>query len=178
MIYLAPGSGGVFISNYGSVQTTAMTSGAYANVALFIDRSSAAGIVVSGHGILSTNGSIYAPSAVVGMSDNGQLLIGNPAAAGALIVSDMIVTGHAVIDPVVGNSASTGSALLTQTAPSIGGALFASGLGSTGTSVSLDQVINALNLTISTPLPNDASALAAFDQFFLSNSALESLWLE
>jgi uncharacterized repeat protein (TIGR01451 family) len=178
MIYLAPGSDGVFITNYGSVQTTAMTSGTYANVALFIDRSSAAGIVVSGHGILSTNGSVYAPSAVVGMSDNGQLLIEHPAAAGALIVSDMIVTGQALVDPVIGNSASIGSALLTQAARSLGGALFASSVVSTGTSVGLDQVVNALNLTMPTPLPNDASALAEFDQFFLGDSAFESLRLE
>jgi uncharacterized repeat protein (TIGR01451 family) len=178
LIYLAPGSDGVFITNYGSVQTTAMTSGAYANVALFIDRSSTTSIDVSGHGILDTNGSVYAPSAVVGMSDNGQLMIGNPAAAGALIVSDMIVTGQAVIDPVVGNSASIGSSVLPQAAPSIGGASFASGLASTGTSSGLDQVVNALNLTMPTPLANDASALAAFDQVFLGDSALESLSLE
>jgi hypothetical protein len=35
-----------------------------------------------------------------------------------------------------------------------------------------------LNLTLSTPLPSDASALAEFDQLFPDDSALESLWLE
>jgi hypothetical protein len=90
----------------------------------------------------------------------------------------MIVTGQALVDPVIGNSASIGSALLTQAARSLGGALFASSVVSTGTSVGLDQVVNALNLTMPTPLPNDASALAEFDQFFLGDSAFESLRLE
>src|SRR5207248_1892552 len=68
---LYPG-GGIQITGGGSVTLSPPTSGVYAGINIFQDRSLAAPLTVTGNGALQVTGLIYAPAAAVARLDSGE----------------------------------------------------------------------------------------------------------
>jgi hypothetical protein len=92
MIYNASTSSSDSISLGGnknsSITLTAPTSGNYAGIAVFQNRSSTAGISTSGNGSITVNGTFYAPNAALSFGGNGALT------AGQVIAKSLSMNGN------------------------------------------------------------------------------------
>jgi hypothetical protein len=87
MIYLTGANAAISLSGQSSVNLFALSSGPYAGMSIFQDRSDSAGWSVSGNGTLNSTGTIYAPAANVIASGNGGTV------AHQIIASSMTVNG-------------------------------------------------------------------------------------
>jgi Flp pilus assembly protein TadG len=70
-VFIYVRSGAVDIAGSGTVTISAPTSGDYAGMAFFMDRSNTSNFSVSGAGIIQVSGTIYAPSSSVVVSGSG-----------------------------------------------------------------------------------------------------------
>jgi hypothetical protein len=94
MIYNDNGGGSINIAGNGQVSLSPITSGPYQGITLFQDRSSSAGISVTGNGNMSISGTFYAAGATLNITGNGT---GNN--IGSQYVSyDLNLTGNGEID--------------------------------------------------------------------------------
>ena len=87
MIYLT-GSAGVTLKGQSSLSLSPLSTGAYAGVSIFQDRSDSTAWAVPGQGTLNATGTIYAPAASIIASGNG----GN--VASQIIASSMTMNGN------------------------------------------------------------------------------------
>jgi Putative Flp pilus-assembly TadE/G-like len=87
MIYLTGANAAISLSGQSSVNLFALSTGPYAGMSIFQDRSDSTGWSVSGNGTLNTTGTIYAPAANVIASGNGGTV------AYQIIASSMTVNG-------------------------------------------------------------------------------------
>jgi hypothetical protein len=101
MIYNNPlsSSDAVNISGQGTVTLSPPTSGVYAGITLFQNRSSTVGISLSGNGNTSLTGTFYAAGARFTLSGNGTSTMGSQ-----YISADLTATGNGAIN-VTWNSA-------------------------------------------------------------------------
>jgi hypothetical protein len=105
MIYNAPlaATDTITVGHAGEADLTAPTSGTYAGVVVFQDRTSHAPITLTDHGEMELSGIFYAAAAPVSVGDGGEL----EAAAGShYIASGLHVTGHGRIQLGIADAAS------------------------------------------------------------------------
>ncbi len=88
MIYLTGSSAGITLRGRSSLNLSPLSTGPYAGISIFQDRSDSTGWTASGNGTLNATGTIYAPAAQVIASGNG----GN--VGSQIIASSMTMNGN------------------------------------------------------------------------------------
>jgi hypothetical protein len=71
MLYLTGANAGITLNGNGSVNLSPMTTGPYAGITIFQDRSDTNSGTLTGNGNLSITGTIYTPAAALTMTGNG-----------------------------------------------------------------------------------------------------------
>lgn len=115
MIYNAPSTSSdvITLSGNASVILSAPTSGTYAGVVIYQNRTSTNAVTISGNGGLSLTGTLYAAGATVNLSGNAPLAFAG--ASGKLIAAKLSVTGNGslTVNPT-GGSGGSGSLVIAN----------------------------------------------------------------
>ncbi|HZW30871.1 MAG TPA: pilus assembly protein TadG-related protein [Isosphaeraceae bacterium] len=101
------GGGTINLSGTGTISLNPMTSGTYAGITIFQDRSNTAGATMSGGSNISNTGTFYFPSSTLTLSGNS----GVAAMGSQIIVNNLTFSGTSGIDVVYGGSVASSSSL-------------------------------------------------------------------
>jgi hypothetical protein len=93
MIYLTGSKASIDLSGQGTVNLSPMTSGPYAGITFFQDRSDTQGDTLVGNGNLNISGTIYAPAATVNATGNGS----GDVFASQIIANSMTTQGNGTV---------------------------------------------------------------------------------
>ncbi|HZW30874.1 MAG TPA: pilus assembly protein TadG-related protein [Isosphaeraceae bacterium] len=84
MIYNDSSGGSINLAGNGSVTLSPMTTGTYAGITIFQDRSTSTGITLAGNGTMNITGTLYAPAATLSMRGNGDSTVASQIIASAI----------------------------------------------------------------------------------------------
>jgi Flp pilus assembly protein TadG len=107
MIYNDNGGGKMALSSSGTINLTPPTSGPYAGIGIYQNRSSTQRIDLSGSSGSSVTGTIYAAGAMLNLSGSS----GSSQVGSQLICYDLVLSGSATLEVTSGNSSGKGRVL-------------------------------------------------------------------